>query len=228
MDCVPTLVAVAKPTPRLSIEDRRQQVVRLGAWSLAFGGGLTALVAVVATGLGWARALDQCCTSVGYVGGGLQASLHVLVLGGFIALWVAGVCGRGWLALTGVGLAIAGHFLFVPAEIVFRIAPRFAIPIFTIAAPLSATGLVIAGVAAFRARLWRRWQSVTLLAAGVYIPLIQIPSFVITKGPNPIAIAGWNILEVAIAVALLQWSNDERRVLVQDGRAGSRQRADLR
>jgi len=179
-------------------------VVRLGAWSLALGGGLAALAAIPLTALGWARALDQCCTPVGYMGGGLEASLHVLVVGGFIAVWVSGVCGRGWLALMGVALAFAGHFMQIPAEVVFRFAPRLGARLFAVATPLIATGLVFAGIAAFQAGLRRRWQSSTLLAAGVYIPLIIIPSFVLTKGPNPIAIAGFNALEVGIAVALLK------------------------
>ena len=148
-----------------ALEDRRQRVVRLGAWSLAIGAALTVLGVISATALGWASALDRCCTPVGYLGGGLQASLHLLVLGGFIALWVSGVCGRGRLALAGVALVCAGTFLQIPAEVVFRIAPRLGTPLYAIAAPLNAIGLIMAGIAAFRARLWRQWQSATLLAA---------------------------------------------------------------
>jgi len=197
-------------------------VVRLGAWSLALGGGLTVLGVILATALGWAHALDQCCTPVGYVGGGLQASLHVLVLGGFIALWVSNVCGRGWLGLLGVALAFTGHFMQIPAEVVFRVAPRLGAPLFAVASPLIATGLVMAGIAAFQAGFWRRWQSSMLLAAGLYIPLILIPSLVLAKGPNPIAIAGFNALEVGIAVALLKGTIVKHRSHLPESRVSNR------
>jgi len=219
---VTTVFAVAVPGAERAVEDRHRRVVRFGAWSLALGGGLTVLGVILATALGWAHALDQCCTPVGYVGGGLQASLHVLVLGGFIGLWVSGVCGRGRLALIGVALAFAGHFIQIPAEVVFRVAPRLGAPLFTVAGPLIAIGLVIAGIAAFQAGLWRRWQSSALLAAGLYIPLILIPSFVLAKGPNPITIGAFNALEVGIAVALLKGTIVKHGSPAPESRVGSR------
>jgi len=213
---------VAGSAARPVVEDRRQRAVRLGAWSLAIGAGLTVIGVMLATALGWASALDRCCTPVGYLGGGLQAGLHLLVLGGFIALWVSGVCGRGRLALAGVALVCTGTFLQAPAEVVFRLAPRLATPLYAIAAPLNATGLIMAGIAAFRAGLWRRWQSATVLAAGLYLPLIQVPSFVLARGPNPIAIAGWHLLAVGIAVALLKGAIAQPSGEQVPGRPGGR------
>ena len=63
-------------------------------------------------------------------------------------------------------------------------------------------GLILAGIAVLRAGWWSGWHRYPVLATGLFIPLILMPSFALPGyGPN-YAIGLWGICWLLLGAAL--------------------------
>jgi len=121
--------------------------------------------------------------------GTLNAVSHLLLL--------AGVAG---LALTALGLAD-----LTLAEAVWALAGEDAAVLFYSTSTLALMlGPILAGMAIVRAGRWDGWRRYTVLATGLFIPLILVPAFALPGyGPN-FAIGAWGICWLLVGLALRQ------------------------
>ncbi|MBA2470715.1 MAG: hypothetical protein DLM61_12010 [Pseudonocardiales bacterium] len=93
------------------------------------------------------------------------SSIHLGELAGVIALALSGAAVNGWLARIGLGAAMLGQLLLVAAELIYPSSPAIGDQMFNIGPPLSAIGLLLAGVAVIRARRWGSWHRFMPLAS---------------------------------------------------------------
>lgn len=166
-----------------------------------------ALVCVVGTAYGAVYAAAAAITawepSLSYA---FRVPMHLAALAGVIGLVLSGAAGTGWLGRVGLGAATLGQVLLSAAELTYPGRPEVGEQLFMIAPPLSAIGMVLAGVAVLRTGRWTGWLRFTPLIVGLYVFVIQTPVFVIA-GPPPAAaavwtIAGWELCWVLLGVAL--------------------------
>lgn len=132
--------------------------------------------------------------------------LFVLVglftVAGLLGLRSSGAVGTGALATLGIGLAVLGRGVFIAGEVIDRISLDVGHAVLGIAEPITALGLVIAGIGVVRARVWRPgWRLIPLLC-GLYTPIVLIPAFVANNGPNFLVVAGQGVLWLALGYAL--------------------------
>lgn len=127
---------------------------------------------------------------------------QLLLLIGLVGLWRSGAAGRGRLGRAGLGTAVAALGVLVAAELVIRVRPDLAEPMFAVAEPLLGVGMVLAGIAVVRARRWFGWRRFAPLGCGLYVLVIVLPVFALSGGPNFVAITGQNLCWLALGVGL--------------------------
>jgi len=140
--------------------------------------------------------------------GPVLAAEHLLAVAGLIALWLSKACGDGLLAKAGIGLAVFAGLAWAPAEIIFRFSRSPAEFLFGLAVPLTAVGLIIAGIAMLRVQRWNGWQRFLPLAIGLYILIVLLPALAL-KFERDLAIGMWGIGFVLLGVAI--WVKEGRR-----------------
>jgi hypothetical protein len=129
--------------------------------------------------------------------------VHALVLFGLVGLLHAGVVGRSRWGRAGLQLAIGGRLVFLVAEVAAMIAGEDELPLFPVAAVSTGIGMLMAGVAAIRARRWEGWRRYTPIAMGAYPFLVMFPILAITGERPNLAVTLWGLTFVAIAAAAL-------------------------
>ena len=106
----------------------------------------------------------------------LWASLHVLVFVGLLGFARSGVAGTSRSARVGTLLALVGTALLFVGELASILirdqrtddtGAAIVGSIFALAILLTAVGLLAAGIATARARLWHGWRRFTPLSAGI-------------------------------------------------------------
>lgn len=141
---------------------------------------------------------------------GAIALSHALVVVGVIGLARAGATGNGWLGKIGLAIALVGGTIFVPAELSIQVNETFGSNLDGMSAALLSLGLVLAGIAVIRARLWRGWHAFTPLVTGLYAFLVIIPSLATAKTPNFLALACWGLPTLFFGIAMRAEVNAER------------------
>lgn len=131
----------------------------------------------------------------------LNAVSHLLLLAGVVGLARAGVAGRGILAITGLGVTMLGWAVLVLAEMVWLsgATPDALYGIATLALGL---GPILGGIAIARAGRWTGWHRFTLLAGGLYVPLVLLPSMTMPGLAMNYAIGLWGVCWLLVGVAL--------------------------
>jgi hypothetical protein len=183
-----------------TLEGRRSSGSAIGIAAVAF-----VVAALLQLALGIPLAPLQANEPVLWPIAGLNALNHVLLIVGVIGLAQSGVAGRGWLAITGVGLTLLGLAALTIAEVIWALAGESSAELFYILGSVaSMVGLVLAGIAVLRTGLWTGWRRYIVLATGLYIPLIMFPSFALPGYASNYAIGIWGICWLLLGVAL--WS----------------------
>ena len=148
-----------------------------------------------------------------YVTEAVWIPVHLLVGAGLVALRRSGTA-RVRAARIGLGIAIAGRLLFLVGELAAIAVADDDIVLFPIAAVSTAVGMLIAGAAISRRRVWHGWARFTPLAMGAYPFVAMFPLLAITGERPNLGVAGWGLTFIAIGAAVLQ---QEARVTVADG-----------
>lgn len=104
------------------------------------------------------------------------------------SLWRLGVAGRGWLGRIGLGAALMALTGFAAIEFATRYVATIGEKGHPITVPLLALGMTAAGIATFRAGVWRGWVRVTPLLCGIVPLAVELP-LVLLFGPIGVVIA---------------------------------------
>jgi hypothetical protein len=80
--------------------------------------------------------------------------------------------------------------------------PDSAEVLFAFATLLLTMGLVIAGAALVRSGRWSGWHRFTVLACGLFLPLVFLPSFALPGLATHYAIGVWGVCWLLVGLAL--------------------------
>ncbi len=171
--------------------------VRVAGLICAIGAALAVVYAVAVAATGWAPTQ----------GFAIQALIHLVELIGVVGLALSGGGGAGWLGRIGLGAAMLGFVMLIVAELLFPTSTDLANQLFNVAPPLVGIGLVLAGIAVLRARLWTEWQRFIPLVFGLYIFVVMTPVFLVAGSPpataGVLAVAGWDVCAMLLGVGLI-------------------------
>jgi len=172
------------------------------AWSTIAGGAL-ALVGGIPLASFEAAAQPPWWVPV------LNAVSHLLVLLGVVGLLRSGAAGRGRLAASGLWLTILGLAVNILAEFAWLTGTSAFDALLGISVLAITLGLILAGAAMVRGGRWTGWQRFTLLACGLYIPLVVLPAFALPGLLPHYAIGGWGVCWLLIGVRQLAEARPE-------------------
>lgn len=143
--------------------------------------------------------------------------IHLGEFTAVVALGLSGAAGPGRLGRIGIGAAALGTLVLAVAEVVYESSSAVGEALFGVGPTLVGIGLILAGVAVVRTALWNGWQRYITLVLGIYIFVVMTPVLIASGGPPAVpalwALAGWQVLWVLIAVAVLAQTSAERRTL---------------
>lgn len=143
---------------------------------------------------------------------------HLALALGLVGVWRARAAGSRGAGAWGLALAIAGMGLLALVELAAISAGNAPYPSprtdlldagYGITSVVIGVGLVVAGVAVFRARRWTGWRGLLLLVTGVYVFVPMIPALLGPLVLARLAITGWMLLFAALGWVLLR--SDARR-----------------
>ena len=135
----------------------------------------------------------------------LNAVSHLLLGAGVVGLARAGIAGRGRLARAGLALSLLGLAGSVVAEAVWVLAGEDAAgPFYGTSALALMVGAILAGLGVLRTGVWGGWQRCSVLATGLYIPLILLPAFALPGYAPNYAIGIWGVCWLLVGLALWQ------------------------
>ncbi len=133
----------------------------------------------------------------------LNAVSHLFLIAGVVGLARSGAAGRGRLAAVGLGLTLLALAELTVAEAIWAIAGEESAVVFYSTATLALMlGLILAGVAVLRAGRWGGWRRFTVLATGLFIPLILMPAFALPGYAPNYAIGMWGVCWLLVGMAL--------------------------
>jgi len=134
----------------------------------------------------------------------LVSLIHALVLLGIIGLVRSGAAGNGWLAKIGLGLALLGGALFIPAELILLGNNTLGNSLDGLCAVMMAVGFTLVGIPVIQAHRWHGWHRFTPLLAGLYIFLVLLPVLAIAHGGPSLfwALGGWSVPLLLLGVSL--------------------------
>ena len=171
-------------------------LISLAAWAVIAG----ALLQIV---LGSPLAPLQAREPVLWPIAALNAVSHLLLIASVVGLAQSGAAGRGRLAATGLGLTLLALGELIVAEAIWAIAgEESAVPFYSTATLALMLGLILAGVAVLRVGRWGGWHRFTVLATGLFIPLILMPAFGLPGYAPNYAIGIWGVCWLLIGLAL--------------------------
>ncbi|WP_433050481.1 hypothetical protein [Dactylosporangium sp. CS-033363] len=143
----------------------------------------------------------------------LQTVIHLGELAAVAALALSSAGALGRAGRIGLAAAAAGQLAIAAAEVVWPHSADVGDVLFAVSPLLTGAGLVVAGAVVARAGAWSgaaRWLP---LALGLYTLLVLIPAMAGSGGPPaPLAlwaIAGWDLLWLLVAAAVLVRSRAE-------------------
>lgn len=133
----------------------------------------------------------------------LNALNHLLLIVGAAGLAQSGAAGRGRLAGAGLWLTLLGLAVLTLAETIWAMSGEdAAVPFYSIGTLGTMLGLILAGVAVLRAGRWGGWRRYTVLATGLFIPLVLLPAFALPGYAANYAIGIWGICWLLIGLSL--------------------------
>jgi len=181
----------------IALEQRRagDSLITLAVWSLIAG----ALLQMV---LGIPLASLQAQTPPPLAIPVLNAISHLLLMVGVAGLVRSGAAGRGWLAISGLALTLLGLAVLVVAEASWLAQLGVADTLYGVATLALTLGLLLAGAAVVRAGRWTGWHRFTLLACGLFIPLVLFPSFALPSPAMNYALGLWGVCWLLLGLAL--------------------------
>ena len=145
--------------------------IALAAWAMIAAGLLTIVLGIPLASL-------QAREPPPWPIPALNAVSHLLSIVGIAGLAWSGAAGRARLGFAGLALTLLGLVVLTLAEGIWaRSGEDAAVPFYSVATLAMMLGLVLAGVAVLRAGRWREWRRYTVLATGLFIPLILMPAF---------------------------------------------------
>lgn len=149
--------------------------------------------------------------------------IHVGELAAVVAVALCGAAGAGWLGPVGLGLAGLGAALLAVAEVLTEAGRGVSDTLFTIAPNLVGLGLLLAGAAVVRSGVWAGWRRWVVLGLGVFVFAVMTPVLIASGGPPAPgalwALAGWEVLWVLVAAAVLvETAGASREVATAAGR----------
>jgi hypothetical protein len=133
---------------------------------------------------------------------GLNAISHLLLLIAIVVLARSGAAGRGRLSGVGIALTILGLGALTLAEFTATVNMETAILLYSSATLAMALGLILTGVAVLRTGRWTGWRRFTLLACGLFIPLVILPAFALPGFASNYAIGIWGVCWLLLGVSL--------------------------
>jgi len=135
---------------------------------------------------------------------GIVIVANTLALVGVAGLARSGAAGDGWLARSGLGIALVASALFLPFDVLATVNLELGGALLGLSALAQGLGLLLAGIAVLRAGRWSGWRRFTPLLCGLYTFLVLIPALALSDGYNAWAVAGWQIPFALLGVALYQ------------------------
>jgi len=157
-------------------------------------------VAWVANG---ALGLDAVAGTGGfYVTEAIWIGVHALVLGGLVGLDRLGVTGDSRWGKAGLRLAIFGRIVFLAAEGVAIAVANDEVPLLPLAAVTTGLGMLAAGAAILRAGRLAGWPRYVPITVGAYPFIFMFPVLAVTGERPDLAVTGWGLTFVGVAVAL--------------------------
>jgi hypothetical protein len=158
-------------------------------------------------GMAWvangALGLDAAAGTGGfYVAEAIWIGVHALILGGLVGLDRLGITGDSSWGKAGLRLAIFGRIVFLAAEGVAIAVANDEVPLFPIAAVTTGLGMLAAGAAIIGARRLAGWQRYLPITVGAYPFIFMFPVLAVTGERPDLAITGWGLTFVGVAVAL--------------------------
>lgn len=141
---------------------------------------------------------------------------HLGLLAGIVAILRAGVVGAGRAGRVGVGVGAAGMALLTATELLAVTARDadlneygYLNALYGISSILTGVGLIVAGVAVRRARIWSGWRNWIVLIAGIWVFVPMFPAMVAGFVPARLGITGWMLTFAALGWAL--WRAEDSR-----------------
>ena len=157
-------------------------------------------VAWVANG---ALGLDVVAGTGGfYVTEAIWIGVHALVLGGLVGLDRLGVTGDSRWGKAGLRLAIFGRIVFLAAEGVAIAVANDEVPLLPLAAVTTGLGMLAAGAAILRAGRLAGWPRYVPITVDGYPFIFMFPVLAVTGERPDLAVTGWGLTFVGVAVAL--------------------------
>ncbi len=145
-----------------------------GLRSLAAGSMIAGALLQIVLGLALAPHQNPSSPIFGLISA-LNATSHLLLLAGVLGLLRSGAVGPTRLARGGLGLTSFGLVVLLLAEATALIDMESAVILFSVATLALMVGLILAGIAMLRSGHWTGWRRFTLLACGLFIPLVLLP-----------------------------------------------------
>ncbi|HLY89243.1 MAG TPA: hypothetical protein VKQ27_09675 [Acetobacteraceae bacterium] len=133
---------------------------------------------------------------------GLSSLSHLLLLAGMLGLWTSGAMGRGRIARAGTWITVISWAILAVAEFVDVVSTDVAVPLFSAATVGLPAGLILAGIATLRTRLWKGWHRFIPLIAGLFVVLVVFPSFALPGHDFEYVIAAWGVCFVLLGAAM--------------------------
>ncbi len=128
---------------------------------------------------------------------------QVGVAAGLYGLLTTRALGRGRLLLVIplLGTLCYAATTLLPVPVVMTVLPQ---PLPKLGAMLNGVGMLLAGVAIWRAKIWRGWVRWVPLSIGLYPLLVMFPVLVLTGHPPRLLIGVWGLLWTLLGYAIRQ------------------------
>lgn len=141
---------------------------------------------------------------------------QVGVAAGLYGLLISRALGRGRLLLVVplLGTLCYAATAILPVAVVMTALP---LPLPKLGAMLNGVGMLLVGIAVWRAKTWRGWIRWVPLSIGLYPLLVMFPVLIVTGHPPRLLIGGWGLLWAVLGYAIRQYT--QRRVPVADPHA---------
>lgn len=146
--------------------------------------------------------------AAGLINGGTYEAIWIaadlLLLAGLIGLAQLAPHGTKRGGKAGFIVAAVGRVAFIAAEVIAAVTGKDENPFLPIGAILTVIGMVLLGVAVYRAKRWDTPARLAPLAMGVYPFVAMFPIVVATGGPSTVAIASWGVPTALLGLAAWQ------------------------
>jgi len=138
---------------------------------------------------------------------------HLLLLIGVLGLARSGAAGQGWLGRVGLWTSMVALVALTLCEVATIALADSAQPTprtdtlgmaYGVASILIGVGLVLAGIAVARTRLWTGWARHIVLTSGIAVFVIVIPGVFSTFLAGRLVLVIWMLMFAALGLALIR------------------------